>query len=256
MTVKELMEQVDIDRVTDAFILIDYFFSVDNYENTFIEKYKAVADFREMIRTNIRLFAECTPDDGIEPHTIFIIETTDGEDYEKQWKKRLSAFAICDEEALSVIDKDFRIFDHEGKVQITHYAFEHVPMQEMTNYVIARSSLDEFGKEICAAKILSEMFFWGALPEDRGKKVNEFHEKVSKPIDEKRLVDSKSLEEIMRECDERLMADMSKDEKAYHLAKEHFEKETEDILHRYWHRVTEEIHEQYIEAIKAEYKRR
>lgn len=49
---------------------------------------------------------------------------------------------------------------------------------------------------------------------------------------------------------------MSKDEKAYHQAKERFEKETEDILHRYGHRVTEEINEQYIEAITAEYKRR
>ena len=126
MRVKELMEQVDIDRVTDAFILIDYFFSVDNYENTFIEKYKAVADFREMIRTNIQLFAECTPDDNIEPHTIFIIETTDSEDYEKQWKKSLSAFAICDEEVLSVIDEDFHISDNEGEAQIAHYAFDHV----------------------------------------------------------------------------------------------------------------------------------
>ena len=31
MTVKELMAQVDIERVTDAFILIDYFFSIKRY---------------------------------------------------------------------------------------------------------------------------------------------------------------------------------------------------------------------------------
>jgi hypothetical protein len=137
-----------------------------------------------------------------------------------------------------------------------HYCFDNVPMQEMANYVIAQSSLDKFGKEICVAKILSELFFWGAFPKEREKKVNELYENVSKPIDEKALVDSKVVEEKMREYEEQLMLNMSDDEKAYHLAKERFEKETEDIIERYWHKVKDDIHKQYIDAIKEEYKGR
>ena len=41
MTVQELMSQVDVNRVVDAFLLLDYHFSENNYENTFFEKYEA-----------------------------------------------------------------------------------------------------------------------------------------------------------------------------------------------------------------------
>ena len=33
VTVKELMQQVDVSRVVDAFLLLDYGFSEDNYEH-------------------------------------------------------------------------------------------------------------------------------------------------------------------------------------------------------------------------------
>lgn len=39
MTIRELMRQVDVNRVVDAFILLDYHFSEDNYKNSFIERY-------------------------------------------------------------------------------------------------------------------------------------------------------------------------------------------------------------------------
>ena len=130
-------------------------------------------------------------------------------------------------------------------------------MQEMTNYVIARSSLDEFGKEICAAKILSEMFFWGAFPEDRERKVQEFYERLSKPTGDKKLSDSKTLEEIIKDHDKQLLAtDSDSDEIAYHFAKKRFKEETKDIINRYWQSVNKKIHNHYIEAVKAEYKRR
>jgi hypothetical protein len=256
MTIKELMAQANVNRVTDAFLLLDYNFSAENFENSFIEKYEAVPKLRKIIEENIRLFAECTANVDTVPHTIFIIYSQDDEDYENKWKKRLSGFAICDEEALPVIDKDFHIFDDEGEARILHYSFDNAPMQEMANYVIAQSSLNEFGKEICVAKILSELFFWGAFPKEREKKINELYESASKPIDKKELVDSKVVEDKMREIEEQLMLNMSDDEKAYYLAKKRFEEETEDIIKRYWHRVGDEIHKQYIDAIKAEYKGR
>lgn len=254
MKLRELMAQVDLNRVVDAFLLLDYNFSAENFENSFIEKYEAIPKLRKIVEENIRQFAECEPNDDIVSHTIFIMYIPDN-DYENQWKKKFSGFAICDEEALSVMDKDFHIFDDEGEAILQHYSFENIPIQKLSNYIIAQSSLDKFGKEICAAKILSELFCWGALPKEREKNVNEVHEIISKPIDEKR-VESKSVEEIMGKYKERLMLKMSDDVKKYYLAKERFAKETEDIVERYEHRVIDEIHKQYIDIIKAEYKGR
>ena len=49
MTIKELMTQVDLNRVMDAFLLLDYNFSAENFENSFIEKYEAVPKLRKII---------------------------------------------------------------------------------------------------------------------------------------------------------------------------------------------------------------
>lgn len=256
MTIKELMAQVDANRVTDAFLLLDYNFSAENFENSFIEKYEAVPKLRKILEENIRLFAECTANDDAVAHTIFIMYSQEDEDYENQWRKKFYCFATRDEEVLPVIDKDFHIFDNEGEALVLHYGIDNAPMQEMANYVIAQASLNGLGKEICVAKILSELFFWGAFPKEREKAVNELYESANEPIDEKALADSKAFKEKMREYEEQLMLNMSDDEKAYKLAKERFEKETEDIIHRYWHRVKDEIHKQYIDAIREEYKGR
>ena len=43
MTVKELFAQVEHERVTDAFILLDYTYSEENFENTFFEKYDSIS---------------------------------------------------------------------------------------------------------------------------------------------------------------------------------------------------------------------
>ena len=42
MNIKELMAGVDVTRVIDAFLLMDFSFSASNYENTFLEKYEAL----------------------------------------------------------------------------------------------------------------------------------------------------------------------------------------------------------------------
>ena len=60
----------------------------------------------------------------------------------------------------------------------------------------------------------------------------------------------------MKKHEKELLSNMPEDEKAYHMAKERFEKETEEMRNRYWHKVGDEIQKQYIKAIKAEYTRR
>lgn len=256
MTIKELMSQVDINRVADAFLLLDYGFSESNYENNFFEKYEAIPKIRKIIKENIRLFTECTPNKDTVPHTVFITYHQDDEDYENLGKKVFSCFATCDENVLQVLEKDFHIFDNEGEARVQHYSVDYTPMKDMVNYVIAESSIKELGKEICVAKILSELFFWGAFPEDREKKVEKLYEELTKPITENELIDSKSFEEIMKKHMDKLLSNVSADEKAYYMAKERFEKETEEIQKRYRYKIDDEIQKQYIQAIKMEYKGR
>lgn len=158
MKIKDLMAQVDVNRVMDAFLLLDPYFSAENFEDSFMEKYEAVPKLRKIIEENIRLFSECTVNDNILPHTIFIMHNQD-DNYENQSKKSISGFVICDEEAISIINKDFHMFDDEGEAILQYYSFDTVPMQDMACHTIAQSSLYEFGKEVCVAKILSELFF-------------------------------------------------------------------------------------------------
>ena len=259
MTIRELVRQVDVNRVVDAFILLDYHFSEENYENSFIEKYQAVPKIRQIIEDNIRLFAECTSNDDKKSYTIFVVEVQDSEDYSEKWKKKIISFAICDKEALAVLDKDFHVFDTEGEARVEHYGIDSVPMEKMVNYTIAQSSLEKLGKEICAAKILSELFFWGMLPKQREKRVNELCESLKEcieNIDEEKLVDKKSFDEVMKKWDDELMLKMSEDEKAYYAAQDIFDEATNDIVRRYRHRIILETQQQYIEAIKGEYKGR
>lgn len=49
MNVKELMSKVDVNRVIDAFLLMDFSFSASNYENTFLEKYEALPNLKKII---------------------------------------------------------------------------------------------------------------------------------------------------------------------------------------------------------------
>lgn len=255
MTVKELMREVNVERVIDAFLLLDYNLSVENPHDTFIEKFNAIPKLKRVIRENIRLFAECTPNNDTELYTIFIISTPN-DDYEKKGRNDISSFATCDAEVLQVIDKDFHIFGDKGEAKISQHSFDEAPMQEMANYTIANSSLKELGKEICAAKILLKLFFWGKFPEEREKAINHMHEYLDKPVDEKDWVTDITFEEVMRKREERLLAGMSKSERTYHFAKKRFKKETEAIVINYQNRINNEVHIQYIKAIKQEYKNR
>lgn len=256
MTVKELMSQVDVNRVIDAFLLLDYHFSDENYENTFFEKYEAIPKFRKIIEENIRLFNECIPDDTTDPCTIFIQYNQDSDNYEESWKKSFASFLIQDNEVLPVIGMDFHLFDDLGEAEVAHYSFDDAPMNEMANYVIAESSIKEIGKEICVAYLLSEIFFWGAFPCDREKRVNKLIESLNREIREEELVSSQEFGEKMKSYRESFLQEMSDDEKEYYFAKERFKKDTEEICMRYMQKVNEEIHKSYIDVIRQEYKSR
>ena len=61
MTINELMKQVDVDQVTEAFMLVNWIFKSDDYEFNIVEKFKAITKIRDVIRENITLFRECVP---------------------------------------------------------------------------------------------------------------------------------------------------------------------------------------------------
>ena len=99
-------------------------------------------------------------------------------------------------------------------------------------------------------------FFWGAFPCDREKRVNKLNESLDRQATEEELVTSKEFKEEMKSYRENMLQQMSDDEREYSLAKERFEKETEEIRMRYVKRVNDEIHKSYIDAIRQEYKNR
>lgn len=251
MNVKELMAEVDVTRVIDAFLLMDFSFSANNYENTFLERYDALLNLKKVIADNVHLFAECKPNTDTQPCTIFIFYNLDGDDYENQEKKSFGSFAVYDEDVFPILDKDFHIFDDKGEARLSYYSFDTASMNEMANYTIAKSSIEQFGKEVCAAYILSEIFFWGLYPEDREKKVHALEEKVQKSMDEQKLLTEKEVHEMLDDD-----FDMSDDEKFYYEEKEKFEKKTKFITNRYIAKINDEIQQEYIHAVREEYSSR
>ena len=256
MTVKELMEQVDADKVTEAFLLTFYLFHHDCYELSISEKFNAISKARELISYNINLFKSCTQTTDGKKYTIFIMYDQDDEDFENKESKSFSCFAIRDEEAFSVLDKNFYLYTGEGETELSHYSFDHEKICDMAAFTIAKSSIDILGKEICVAKILSDMFFWGVYPEDREKNINKLEEKISKPYEESKGISLEEFEEKIKILESEIMEQMTEDEKLYYEAKDRFKEETKDIIRRYRKNLYRELEKQHIEIIREEYQGR
>lgn len=256
MTVKELMEQVDPDRVTEAYILVDYFFQSDCYELTVSEKFGLIPKIRKIISDNMEAFRECTPEVTTEEYTIFIMYDLDNEDFENREKKSLSCYAICDEEAYAVLDKDFFLHSDGGEDELGCYSFDHEPVSNIAAHNIAKSSIDTLGMEICAAKILSDIFFWGFYPERREERVAEFDKKIEEACDERKYISGEEVDKRMEKMDAEIRQAMTEDERAYYTAKERFETETKGIVRLYWEKTNLEREKQHMAAIKEEYRGR
>lgn len=198
MTVKELMEQVDADRVIEAFMLVDYMFMPECYELTITQKFSAIPKMKKFISDNIRLFRECQSDKNEEAYTVFIMYDMNNEDYEDRDKKSFSCYAICDKDAYAVLDKDFFLYSENGKAGLSHYSFDHGKVCEIAAYNIAKSSIDRLGKEICAAKILSDIFFWGFYSDDREKRVSNLMKRAEESCEEKIIFPRKNLTNAWR----------------------------------------------------------
>ncbi len=125
MTVKELMEQVDVDKVTEAFLLTFYLFHHDCYELSISEKFNAISKARELLSYNINLFKSCTPTTDGEKHTILLCMIKMMKILKIKRVKSFSCFAIHDEEAFSVLDKNFYLYTGEGETELSHYSFDH-----------------------------------------------------------------------------------------------------------------------------------
>lgn len=256
MIIKELMEQVNADRVTEAFMLVNYIFMSDYNELTVAEKFLAIPKMKEIISDNIKLFRECQLNKNAEEYTVFIMYDLDSEDYENKEKKSFSCYAICDKDAYSVLDKTFSLYSDDGEVNLNHYSFDHEKICDIAAYNIAKSSIDKLGMEICAAKILSDIFFWGFYPEDREERVVDLMEKLEESHDESEYISEEEFDKHMAKIDDEMKQAMTDDEKAYYAAKERFDAETEDIVRSYWKKTCIEIEKQHIAAIKEEYRER
>lgn len=193
MTINELMKQVDVDRVTEAFMLVNWIFKSDDYEFNIVEKFKAISKIRDVIRESITLFRECVPSKNPDGFTVFISEDLTGKDFENEETTEISCYRVNDEDAMAVLEKDFCLFTGRSEIVLERYSFDHEDACEMANYIIAKSSIDKLGKELCAAKIFSDMFFWGLHPERRKNNVDRLIERMNMTDDKKEYT---SLEEF------------------------------------------------------------
>ena len=255
MTVQELMNHVEPNRVADAYILYDYHFSKDNFEQTLVEKYEHISKIRHIISENIREFKKCEIDASKGAYTLFIMETL-VDRYDDSWRDELDGFIICDEEILPVLDKDFHLFNDDGEVRINHYGFDMDRMSVIAGYKVADSSIELLGKEICAAYILSSMFFFGFMREDREKNLEKFFEDLEESVKEIERGEVVSHELIFEELEEELKKDMSDEEIAYQKAKKNFEKNVEEIEEKHRHKMLAERHQMYVDTIRREYRQR
>lgn len=255
MTVKELMSQVDPNRVNDAMMLMDYIFSPNNYDESFMEKFNGVPKHREIVEENIRAFAECSPSDDVEMHTIFIFYTKAYEDLEKEDEMIFTSFATNDNEVWPILDKEFHMFCKPDELTVHNYGYDDSSLEELACYKVADQAVEQFGLEVCAAYILKEIFWWGATPEYRAKRVEETYTELRKRIEdeEKELIPA---EKVHAEWREELLAEMTGDEKEYFLLKEKFEKEISEIERRYWAKGKAEYYACCIKAVRIEYEAR
>ena len=245
MTVKELMRDVNVNRVVDAFLLLDYNFSESNYESSFFEKFQAIPRIRDAIAYNARLLAECKPNEDAESYTIFVWYHPDEEDFEQVGKRIFTSIAFCDAEIQAVIGSD--------PFEFTSYCYNASLMRDLAAHRIAEVSIKELGKEVCAAKILSEVFWWGAYPEEREENVKRLYARAARPITEKDLIDSRTFEENMKGLDEEIKRTMSDEQREYRHAQQEFESKTEEIRTTYRRKVSDEFFKQVVDAIKKEY---
>ena len=256
MTIKELMGQVDPDRVMEAFMLVNWRFKSDNYDYSIAEKFKLVSKMREVILDNINLFRECTPKEDEKAFTVFIHEEAAGEKFDKKEATLLTCYGIYDEDTFALLERENGLSIDCNEDTSVGYSFEHEDIPSMASHFIAKSSVDKLGKELCVAQILSDMFYWGFYPEERKKHVDDLMKSAEMPFDEIKIVPQEEMDRREAEWEAERLQNMFEDERAYDIARAKFEKEIDDILKRYWKETRQESDKQHIAAIREEYSSR
>lgn len=175
MTVQELFKNVDVTGVLNAYIMIDNYFSGDNSEISIAEKYRKLERVKSAILQNIKYFCEIrdVKDVGI---TLCIYEET-CQDPERM-KSELDSVVIDDKAANNLDDKYFTLFEDNGDINIECFCFDMVEENRLAGYKVSSESIDTLGKELCAAYILSEIFFWGFDYEERAKRMKDMMDEL------------------------------------------------------------------------------
>ena len=106
-----------------------------------------------------------------------------------------------------------------------------------------KTTTDRIGIEV---KVTGEV-----LDYDREYKVKALEERVQRSMDEKNLYTEKEVHELL---DEDFY--MSDDEKLYYEEKQKFEEKTKGVINRYVAKINDEIHQEYIHAVRQEYSSR
>ena len=248
MTVKDLLVEVDMNRLIEAFLLTDYRFCRDNRESSLCDRVALVPKMADVIRNFV---SEINLNDFKpvgEPSTLFIFEIPLTE-YEDKGEVIYDIFFIEDKLAYEEMS-----VKKSGEYEtLDHFEVDYIETDEFLNFQVAEYSINEFGKEICAAFILSHMLRMGRTIEERQVNIQKFNDELD---GKKEWLDPVSIEEFLDEMDRLFTEGMSEEEKLYHQMKDEFDNKTREFRRNYSNIKDEENHRKLTDGIYGEYRRR
>ncbi|MGN0169146.1 MAG: hypothetical protein ACI39H_00095 [Lachnospiraceae bacterium] len=251
MTVQELIREVDIDRVIEAFLLVDYRFSGDNREKTLLERVSLVDEMTEEIHKFVEEILSYNVSKPIEEQTLFIFEML-LTNYEDRGEKTYDVFVIKDEEAFYELTREKK----KELEELEHYDVDFSKTGEFLSYRISEYSLKEFGKEICAAFILSHMLKMGKSIEERDLNISKHAGKKDMTDEENDDSLSMNIKEFSEMLDRIFTAEMTEEEKEYFRMKDEFYSKTKVFRTKFEDKMVVSNRKKYTTAIYDEYKRK
>lgn len=254
MTVQELFKQANSEIVFHAYTLIDSVF--DDLDNHSIEeKATVLKHFRVYIDGVCEQIATTSIEKTDKKMTLFVLgrtRTTYGESYMQD----LECFAINDEDAMKVVHKNFTMWSDDGDARLEHYGMDFVTVPIIAGYKIAKSSVEEYGVDVCCAAILVELFEWGYTEEQREEKRLELDALIQEIEEDTSLDETVSSEELWEELDKDFAKNATEDEKEHRRLRREYKKSVEEIERRYMIDIVDKDHKRFIEVVRNEYKNR
>ena len=256
MKVKELFAKLDKDDIIRAFRHLYNVFP--EYEMDRLTTEEIVAWDKRFEEAAKNLIDDiCNMDDytAEEDFAVFVVQL-ESEVYDNKSKKDYDTFIIQERELKEKAGGDFELWDYDGMVYISNYAYDMSPLEEIANYRIAEQSIEECSALTCAVVIFDEIIFFGMNKDSRKRNIEEVEADLIRADEEAAHTKGIPAEEVFKELRQEFMDSLTdEDDRKYYELKDAFQEETREIEQRWWRKTFERNHEKKKNHIKAEWQR-